>query len=634
MKKNIIKRLIIILLLPMFFTVILNYLLQLKISRDSILESSQILFAQIIKLMNENNKEAESEQENFNEMCIVRARAAAYMLKYNPDAINSQEEMDKIVSLLEIDELHVFDSNGYIYAGSVPKYFGYNFNSGEQMEFFLPMLEDKSLELCQGIEPNTSENKPMKYAAVWSENGKDIIQIGMEPERILKTLEKVQLSYIFSLLTVDSGAQVYAINIDTNEILGSTVEKFVDRDATNIGFDANKFNTENTVHTMLIDGVRSYVTFEKEDDIVFARVISSREIKNSIIRDSTFILLYLVFIAIVMFIFVLNYLDKKIIKTIFIINNKLESITSGNLDVKMDVFDTPEFNELLVHINDMMRSVLDSTDKISRVLDMVNLPIGIYEYNPSMKRVRVTSRVKKVLRLSDDEAQKIFSDDKLFAEKIEQIRKNLCVNGKNIYEISKDDNYFVLIEGFEYKNSTMGVVMDVSQDIAQRRSIEQERDEDLLTGLLNRRAFNNRVEMLLERESELKNAAVVMIDSDSLKYVNDNYGHMVGDKYLKSISQILNQNSARNKVTARIGGDEFSIFIYGCETFEELGKYIDEIFSGTDKTIIKLDDDDEIILKYSTGYAVYGKDGVTINELLNLADERMYNDKKRRKGKK
>ena len=56
--------------------------------------------------------------------------------------------MRKIASLLQVDELHLFDMEGRLYAGSEPKYYDYTFRSGEQMQFFLPMLDDVDLQLC------------------------------------------------------------------------------------------------------------------------------------------------------------------------------------------------------------------------------------------------------------------------------------------------------------------------------------------------------------------------------------------------------------------------------------------------------------------------------------------------------
>ncbi|MCE2604307.1 hypothetical protein LH384_35025, partial [Pseudomonas aeruginosa] len=65
------------------------------------------------------------------------------------------------------------------------------------MKFFLPMLKDKSMQLCQEVTPNTAENKLMQYIAVWREDQKGIVQIGMEPIRLLEAMKKNELSHIF-----------------------------------------------------------------------------------------------------------------------------------------------------------------------------------------------------------------------------------------------------------------------------------------------------------------------------------------------------------------------------------------------------------------------------------------------------
>ncbi|MDY4546323.1 MAG: hypothetical protein SO454_05430, partial [Candidatus Choladocola sp.] len=93
-----------------------------------------------------------------------------------------------IIATVEISDL--FDEHGYIYSGSVPKYFGYNFYSGEQMGYFKPMLENKSLTMCQDVTPNTSEAKEMMYAITWNEDGTKMIQVGIEPKRLLDEIEQ------------------------------------------------------------------------------------------------------------------------------------------------------------------------------------------------------------------------------------------------------------------------------------------------------------------------------------------------------------------------------------------------------------------------------------------------------------
>lgn len=66
------------------------------------------------------------------------------------------------------------------------------------MQFFLPMLEDYSLQMCQDITPNTADGKLMQYAAVWREDHKGIVQVGLEPTTVLESMKKTELSYVFS----------------------------------------------------------------------------------------------------------------------------------------------------------------------------------------------------------------------------------------------------------------------------------------------------------------------------------------------------------------------------------------------------------------------------------------------------
>lgn len=631
MKRSIIKRLFVIILIPMVFSVVLNYFIQLKASKNLVFDNSKKLFDQIVQLLDRNTIEEKKLQEDFDAKCIVRARAAAYMLEYNPEAVSDLSEMRHIAELLEVDEVHVFDTEGNLFSGSNPEYYGLNFNSGEQMRFFLPMLTDKTLELCQEVEPNTGANVPMQYAAAWCGNGKIIVQIGMKPERVVEETEKVQLSYAFSTLAIDSGACVYALNQNTHEIMGCTEENRIGKTAEELGFAAEHFQETGKVHSMTINGEKCFVTFAQTNGIILARTIDSAVTYKALNRDCIWLVVYLTFISLIIFSSVLLYLDKVIIKKIYGINDRLASIAAGNLDVRLYRDEIPEFDELGIHINDMIISLLDVTNKISVILDKVNLPIGAYEYNSGMKRVMTTRRVRELMHLSEREAAVIFSNDKLFAEKIAQIRQHPLSNESNIYVLLGDRESYVRIDSFEYEKSTIGIIMDVSQEIIERKRIEQERDEDLLTGALSRRAFVSSLGAILEQQGEMKHAALVMIDSDRLKYVNDHYGHQSGDKYLRGIVERLMENSAGHKLIGRLGGDEFALFIYDCETREELKGCLTEILEGRDHQRIPLRDGKETILKYSVGYAIYGEDGSTQSDLLKIADERMYQDKNRRK---
>jgi len=90
---------------------------------------------------------------------------------------------------------------------------------------------------------------------------------------------------------------------------------------------------------------------------------------------------------------------------------------------------------------------------------------------------------------------------------------------------------------------------------------------DELTGLLNRRGFNERFAGVLSatKRDESLGGALVMIDLDGFKSVNDTHGHLAGDAYLRRVARLLASLVRDEDVTARLGGDEFAVLITGCD---------------------------------------------------------------------
>ena len=116
----------------------------------------------------------------------------------------------------------MFDTKGYIYSGSVPKYFGYSFDSGEQMAYFKPMLKDKKLTMCQDVTPNTSEAKEMMYAITWNEAGNKMIQVGIEPKRLLNEVRQNEISTVVADMPVYKDMEILVADSDTKIVAGAT----------------------------------------------------------------------------------------------------------------------------------------------------------------------------------------------------------------------------------------------------------------------------------------------------------------------------------------------------------------------------------------------------------------------------
>lgn len=171
---------------------------------------------------------------------------------------------------------------------------------------------------------------------------------------------------------------------------------------------------------------------------------------------------------------------------------------------------------------------MDTTNKISKILEMVRVPIGVYEYNRDMKRVMATSRLAGILRLKDQEAEELLADHCLFEQKLDTLRSRPVEREERIYRLEGADLRYIRLESFERENSVLGMIADVTDDIMEKKQIERERDIDLLTGMYNRRAFYRHMEQLLREPDQLEHGMMLMADADNLKQVNDKYGHEMG----------------------------------------------------------------------------------------------------------
>ncbi len=539
MKKMIRKRLCIVILTAMLFSLFINYYVQTLNARNDMYRDAQDKFWQVGQILDQNGREAEKEKENLKERCFIRAKAIAYIIQDRPEVVGNQEEIAKITKLLQVDEFHLFDPEGNLYAGSEPRYFGLNFSSGEQMQFFLPMLEDYSLQMCQDITPNTAEGKLMQYAAVWREDHKGIVQVGLEPTTVLESMKKTELSYVFSLVTSEKDSTIYAIDPESHLILGSTDDSLVGKQIQDIGIRPEQLGITDKVARMTVNQEESYGVFARRQSVILGITMSEAALYQKVNRSTFLVALYLTGISLIMIAFISNYIDRYVVDGISSIHDKLARITKGNLDTRVAVDSTPEFKQLSSQINQMVESLLDTTNKISHILEMTKIPMGVYEYNRDMKRVMATSRLAEILMLGEKEAGMLFSDYILFEEKLEQIRRHPLEQEGGVYELQGKETRFIRIEAFERGHSTLGMIVDVTNDILEKRKIKQERDVDLLTGLYSRRAFYSKLEGLFADPHGLEHAMMLMADADNLKQVNDRYGHENGDRYLASIADIL-----------------------------------------------------------------------------------------------
>ncbi len=161
----------------------------------------------------------------------------------------------------------------------------------------------------------------------------------------------------------------------------------------------------------------NYCVFKKTGNIYLGRIVLRSELYQRIPETVMMIVACLFAVALILFYAATNYMNKFVVQRIREVNEQLRSIADGNLDETIDIQSSVEFSELSSYLNRMIHSLLDNNKKMSYVLSKAKRYIGVYEYNPNMKKVRFTEYVPMILGLDADEAARLASDYSLFKGK-------------------------------------------------------------------------------------------------------------------------------------------------------------------------------------------------------------------------
>lgn len=175
-------------------------------------------------------------------------------------------------------------------------------------------------------------------------------------------------------------------------------------------------------------------------------------------------------------------------------------------------------------------------------------------------------------------------------------------------------------------------IITISRDISERYSVQEALKQmayyDHLSGLPNRRAFDDRLQELLNTEGQEPSLALILVDGNQFKLINDSYGHDAGDAVIVEMAKRLSTSVRQNDLVARLGGDEIGILLEQTRTHDQVEVIIDRITEAFKEPFVYKHA--TIPIEIALGIALYPQDAQDKKALFIAADNALYESKKTR----
>lgn len=607
-----------------------NIYIQLRMQHRTQKESTVEMFGQVEQLINTNAEELKIAEEDFKNNCIRAADIIAYYVEQRGESTLDRIESLEMAEKVNVDEIHFVSPKGEIIAGTHPQYYGYTFDSGEQMQFFKSMLKDRSMKLCQDVTPNSAERKEMLYAAVWLEDGSGIVQIGMKPRRLMQRIEEKSLKNVVDAMPFAINGSFHIVDKNTYEIVASTDSDMKELAVLKEDQIPHSEKISDTEH-FRYEGKRYCVYTKEYRDYILVRMYDSLSPVKSMLYSSGMVIFFVLLGSIGIIIILRWYIQKELSNNLTKIVCELQKVEKGSLDNIHIQTGITEFEELLFYINQMLNSVRLNQKHIMYLLNKSEIPVGFVEKNVFYHQTFFNHKLIEILEIRANKMRQSEELDLLIEEKINEIKKNPVSKDEAVYKyyIHNKEKYLQFEEAID-DHSIVYYVVDITHFWKEANQIKLQSLIDELTGLYNRRGFYEQMSSLFEQPDCLGFAAMLMIDADGLKVINDTYGHFMGDRYLKAIAEAFHIAIEEKVISARLGGDEFAVFLYGFSSMEDLGSMILQIEKERGSVFMQ-EKNHRHELQFSMGIAYYPEEDMDFHELMRIADGRMYQDKKSRK---
>lgn len=317
-------------------------------------------------------------------------------------------------------------------------------------------------------------------------------------------------------------------------------------------------------------------------------------------------------------------------------------IQEGDRDKRLDIKTHNEFKDISELFNNMLDDV-SMSEELHRTISDISDNM-LFEWDFHKETMYVSDNFKEKFDIDPSEAQlangkfldKIMTEDyaEVYKRDISTLLKNRTGHSGEYQMTTKNGSLLwfsiralCVTDRLGEPLRVIGVVTDIDSEKKLELQLSERASYDFLSQLYNRSTFERELKSEIERSAHSK-VAVLFIDVDDFKFINDRFGHSVGDEVIKYVAGCIKQHVKGSGFAGRFGGDEFVLCITDPKQIEEIESLsldlIDELYEGYHSELANV----SINVKASIGIAFYPEHGDDSNKVVAAADEAMYFVKK------
>lgn len=365
MKEMFTKKLFLYMLVAFIFTISGVFVLQTVIIQKSNESASEGKLADVKEKLTANKENVATLTENLSADNLAKARAFADILAENGSIAEDKKKLEEIKVRLQVNELHIIDADGIITSSTIDDYVGFDMKSGEQSNAFMAIVEDPSVEIAQEPQVNVAEGVVMQYIGVARTDAKGLVQVGVRPEVLEKTLASTQVDVVLKAVDFGESGYVYAIDSKDGTILAHPNTSLIGKTAADAGFSGNLTGRGKAV----VDGIKGYYQAEEYEDQIIGTFMPAKEYFSERTNQTVAVSVSMLIIFGVLLVMINWMVDRKIVQGIYHIANSMKEISDGNFEITVNETGNPEFVLLSESINKMVQNIDRNMQENERLLE-------------------------------------------------------------------------------------------------------------------------------------------------------------------------------------------------------------------------------------------------------------------------